>query len=126
MQLTGGRGVDRVIVAGGGNETFADAVKAIRPGGIIGNVNYLGEGESISIPRAEWGCGMGHKTLAGGLMPGGRLRMEKLAALMETGRLDTAPLITHVFHGFEKIEEALMLMKEKPADLIKPVVLIDN
>ena len=126
LQLTGGRGVDRVIVAGGGNETFAAAVKAIRPGGLIGNVNYLGEGESISIPRAEWVCGMGHKTLAGGLMPGGRLRMEKLAALMETGRLDTAPLITHVFHGFEKIEEALMLMKEKPADLIKPVVLIDN
>ena len=37
----------------------------------------------MRIPRSEWGCGMGHKTITGGLMPGGRLRMEKLAALDE-------------------------------------------
>ena len=30
------------------------------------------------------------------------------------------------FHGFDSIEEALMLMKDKPADLIKPVVLMDE
>ena len=67
---------------------------------------------------------MGHKTIAGGLMPGGRLRMEKLAALMQTGRLDTSRLITHRFNGFEHIEEALMLMRNKPRDLIKPVVVV--
>ena len=50
---------------------------------------------------------MGHKTIRGGLMPGGRLRMEKLAALMETGRLDTSRLLTHRFQGFEHMEEAL-------------------
>ena len=50
--------------------------------------------------------------------------MEKLASLMETGRLDTSKLITHKFQGFEHMEEALMLMKNKPRDLIKPVVLI--
>ena len=57
-------------------------------------------------------------------MPGGRLRMEKLAALMRNGRLDTSRLITHRFNGFEHIEEALMLMRDKPRDLIKPVVVI--
>lgn len=125
LQLTGRYGVDRVIIAGGDNDTFLDAVKVIKPGGTIGNVNYLGEKEIIPIPRLAWGCGMGHKTIAGGLMPGGRLRMEKLSALIESKRLDPGKLVTHVFHGFDKIEEALMLMKEKPADLIKPVVLID-
>ena len=55
---------------------------------------------------------------------GGRLRMEKLAALLSTGRLDTSRLLTHRFQGFDKIEEALMLMKDKPRDLIKPVVLV--
>lgn len=50
--------------------------------------------------------------------------MEKLASLIETGKLDTSKLITHTFHGFDKVEEALMLMKDKPKDLIKPVVLI--
>lgn len=29
-----------------------------------------------------------------------------------------------LFEGFDHMEEALMLMKEKPADLIKPLVVI--
>lgn len=124
MEKTHGKGVDRVIIAGGDNDTFAQAINILKPGGVIGNVNYLGEGDSIKIPRVEWGCGMGHKTVRGGLMPGGRLRMEKLVSLLETGRLDTSKLLTHKFNGFDKIEDALMLMKEKPKDLIKPVVII--
>ena len=67
---------------------------------------------------------MGHKAIAGGLMPGGRLRMEKLASLMEAGRLDTSIMLTHRFKGFDHLEEALMLMKDKPRDLIKPVVVM--
>ncbi len=123
-ELTHGAGVDRVVVAGGDNDTFIQAVEMLKPGGKIGNVNYLGEGDYIRIPRVEWGCGMGHKTVAGGLMPGGRLRMEKLVSLLETHRLDTGKLLTHKLHGFEKAEEALMLMKDKPRDLIKPVVIL--
>ena len=57
-------------------------------------------------------------------MPGGRLRMEKLASLMETGRLDPGKMLTHRFESFENMEKALMLMKDKPKDLIKPVVII--
>lgn len=124
MEKTHGLGVDKVVIAGGDNDTFIQAVQMVKPGGRIGNVNYLGSGDYIKIPRTEWGCGMGHKTIAGGLMPGGRLRMEKLASLMETGRLDTSKLLTHRFNGFEHLEEALMLMKDKPRDLIKPVVII--
>ncbi|XOQ48472.1 MAG: NADP-dependent isopropanol dehydrogenase [Eubacteriales bacterium] len=124
MEKTNGKGVDRVIIAGGNVDTFAQAVKMLKPGGKIGNVNYLGEGDYIKIPRVEWGCGMGHKAIAGGLMPGGRLRMEKLASLMVSGRLDTSKLVTHRFEGLDKVEEALMLMKDKPKDLIKPVVTI--
>lgn len=124
LALTDGKGVDRVVIAGGGVETFEPAVKALKPGGKIGNVNYLGAGEYISIPRVEWGVGMGHKQIIGGLMPGGRLRMEKLAKLVELGKLDVTHLITHRFNGMEKIEDALYLMKDKPKDLIKPVVVL--
>ena len=122
LRLTNGAGVDRVIVAGGDGSTFIPAVKMLKPGGIVGNVNYLGSGDYVTLPRAEWGCGMAHKTIAGGLMPGGRLRMEKLCSLITSKRLDPSLLLTHRFRGFEHIEEALMLMKDKPADLIKPVV----
>lgn len=125
LALTDGKGVDCVIVAGGNCATFVDAVKAVKPGGKIGNVNYLGDGEFIKLPRVEWGVGMGHKDIRGGLMPGGRLRMEKLASLVASGRLDVSPLATHVFHGWEHMEEAVLLMREKPHDLIKPIVVVE-
>ena len=51
--------------------------------------------------------------------------MEKLASLIETGRLDPSKLITHRFEGLENIEQALSLMKGKPNNLIKPVVTIN-
>ncbi len=124
LNKTNGKGVDRVIIAGGDVDTFAEAVKMLKPGGAIGNVNYLGEGDYIKIPRVDWGVGMGHKSINAGLTPGGRLKMEKMASLLQTKKLDVSKLITHRFEGFEHIEEALMLMKNKPADLIKPVVTI--
>ena len=117
---------DGFVIAGGGVETFAEAVKCLKPGGKIGNVNYLGSGDTIDIPRTEWGVGMGHKQINGGLMPGGRLRMEKLGALVSAGKLDVSPLSTHVFKGWDHLEEALFLMRDKPADLIKPVVVIEE
>ncbi|HEY9574425.1 MAG TPA: NAD(P)-dependent alcohol dehydrogenase [Lachnospiraceae bacterium] len=126
MALTDGKGVDKVIVAGGDVTTFDTAIKVLKPGGKIGNVNYLGSGDYINIPRAEWGVGMGHKQINGGLMPGGRLRMEKLGALVASGKLDLSPLSTHVFEGWDHVEEALFLMRDKPADLIKPVVKFED
>ena len=124
LKATNGKGVDKVVIAGGDVHTFAQAVKMMKPGGVIGNVNYLGEGEFIDIPRVEWGVGMGHKFIHGGLCPGGRVRMEKLSSLIKFGKVDPSLLITHKFDGLEHVEDALMLMKNKPADLIKPVVSI--
>lgn len=124
LNLTDGQGVDRVIIAGGNEDILGQAVKTIKPGGIVANINYFGSGEQLSVPRVEWGCGMAHKTIRGGLCPGGRLRMERLIDLVRYKRLDLSRLVTHVFNGFEYIEEALLLMKNKPKDLIKPVVLI--
>ena len=126
LKLTDGKGVDKAIVAGGEVDTFESVVKCLKPGGRIANVNYLGSGTYVNIPRVEWGVGMGHKTITGGLMPGGRLRLEKLSSLLLTGKLDVKPLITHRFEGFEHVEDALMLMKDKPRDLIKPVVVIEK
>ncbi len=114
--------VDKVIVAGGNNDTFDQAVRMVKAGGKIANVNYLGDGDYVRIPRVEWGCGMGHKQIVGGLMPGGRLRSEKLARLVLSARIHPEKLITHRFNGLENVEPALMLMKDKPADLIKPLV----
>lgn len=126
MKLTDGKGVDKVVIAGGTVDTFASAVRALKPGGRIGSVNYLGSGDYIKIPRVEWGVGMGHKNICGGLMPGGRLRMEKLGSLVTRGHLDVSLMATHVFEGWDELPKALEIMKEKPKDLIKPVVVLEK
>ena len=125
MRLNGGP-VDKIVIAGGDVDTFDQAIRMLKPGGKIGNVNYLGVGDFVKIPRVEWGAGMGHKHIVGGLMPGGRLRSEKLARLITAGRIHPEKMITHVFHGWEGVDKALMLMKDKPADLIKPLVIFDK
>ena len=63
---------------------------------------------------------MGHKQINGGLMPGGRLRMEKLAALMTNGRLDVKPLITHRF----KLEDVKAAMDVKRDPSQQPLKII--
>ncbi|AKA68229.1 NAD(P)-dependent alcohol dehydrogenase [Clostridium scatologenes] len=126
LDLTSGKGVDRVILAGGTTETLIQAVSVVKPGGVVSNVNYHGKGDFLPIPRVEWGCGMAHKKIVGGLCPGGRLRMEMLVDLVKYKRVDLSKLVTHVYKGLDKIEDALIQMKEKPRDLIKPVVIIDK
>lgn len=124
LDATRGHGVDHVIVAGGPSEVLEQAVRICKPGGVIGNVNYFGEGEFLRIPREAWGVGMGHKQINGGLTPGGRVRMERMAALVMNKRFDPGLLVTHTFQGFDHLEDGLALMHKKPADLIKPVVFV--
>lgn len=68
---------------------------------------------------------LSHKTIKGGLCPGGKKRMERLLSMVQNDRVDPSKLITHRFKGLESIEPAFHLMANKPKDLIKPIVLID-
>ncbi len=129
LELTDGKGVDSVIIAGGDPDILIDAVKIAKPGSVISNLNYFGSGlgaeDTLPISRVDWGFGMAYKTITGSLCPGGRVRMERLADLVTYGSLDPSLMATHVFNGFDKLEEALLLMKDKPRNLIKPVVLLE-
>jgi len=125
MKLTNGKGADAAIVAGGGAEALNNAIAVVKAGG--GNVAMLEvitETEILNIPNAYIGGFLSHKTIRGGLCPGGRKRIERLLAMIQTGRVDPSKMITHKFNGFESIEEAFYLMADKPRDLIKPIVLI--
>ncbi len=126
MAITGGKGVDASIVAGGDLETFYTAIEVAKfGGGQIAMLNVLTEIESINIPNAIIAGFLAHKTIKGGLCPGGRKRMERLLSVVEAGRVDPGKMITHKFHGLESMEEAFALMVNKPRDLIKPIVLFD-
>ena len=121
MDLTDGEGVDAAIEALGRSETFEQCVKVTKPGGTISNVGYHGEGEYVNIPREEWGVGMAEKTINTGLCPGGRLRLQRLLRLLETGRVDPTLMTSHEF-PFEETDEAFRLMETKEDDVIKPLI----
>lgn len=125
MDLTDGSGVEAAITAGGDVTTIGEAVQVLQPGGTLGNLNAMEHAESIPIPLGAWGAGLGNKTIKGDVCPGGRARMEQMAALVKYGRIDPSKLITHRFTNFADIEEALMLMYRKPKDLIKPAVILE-
>ncbi|MDR1927496.1 MAG: zinc-binding dehydrogenase [Oscillospiraceae bacterium] len=121
MALTGS-GADRVIVAGGNQNTLGQAVAMTRETGIIANVNFFDAQDVLSFPALHWGLGMANKTIRGGFCPGGARRIEKLLAMIANGRIDPTKIISHRFQGFAAIEEAFALMDQKTPDLIKPVV----
>jgi threonine dehydrogenase-like Zn-dependent dehydrogenase len=124
LDLTGGRGTDATIVAGGDLETFYAGIAMTKVGGNVANLNVFTEVDSFDIPVGAAAAFLGHKTIRGGLCPGGRRRMERLLAMVQAGRLDPSLLVTHRFEGLESIERAFLLMADKPRDLIKPVVLV--
>lgn len=125
LKMTDGVGADRVIIAGGDQNTFRQAVEMTKAGGIISNVAFFNFSETLSMPAAAWGLGLSTKDIRCGLCPGGALRLRKLMELIKYGRVDAAKLITHRFYGFDQIENAFYLMAEKAPDLIKPIVYID-
>lgn len=126
MERTDGLGVDSVIICGGGDEVFEQAVDMVRYGiGTVSNVNYFGGTGSLSFPKFSGGRGMAGKTIRTELAKGGRVRIERMMSMVKYGRVDPALLITHQLHGFEEIEKALYLMKEKPGDLVKAAVWMD-
>lgn len=124
MELTGGDGVDSAIEALGGQRTFEDCIKVTRPGGTISNIGYHGEGDTVDIPRAEWGVGMSDKTIRTALCPGGKERMKRLLRVIQVGRVDPTPMTTHTF-SFDEVDEAYRLMKSKEDGIIKPLIIFE-
>jgi len=122
IKLTGG--VDKCIIAGGNNDVINQAVSIIKPGGIVANMNYFDNIDPLPIYPPAWGFGMAHKTIKGGLCPGGRLRMERLIETVKYNNLKVSKLVTHTFNGIDSLEEAYNFMDSKNSELIKPIVIL--
>lgn len=119
--LTDGEGVDAAIEALGSNATFKQCIEVTKPGGVVSNVGYHGEGEFVDIPRDAWGVGMAEKDIVTSLCPGGRLRLRRLLRLLDEGKVDPTRMTTHRF-DFEDIDEAFQLMDTKEEGIIKPLI----
>ena len=69
------------------------------------------------------GRGMSGKTVYMELGKGGRVRMERLLSMVKHKRFTPEKLITHTFEGFENVEQALELMRDKGNTVIKTMIL---
>ncbi len=123
MKRTSRRGVDSVIICGGGDDTFRQAIDIVKYGvGVVSNVNYFGGTGDLPFPKFSGGRGMAGKTVRTALAKGGRSRIERMLKLIEFGRVDPGVLVTHELSGLDSIEQAFYMMRDKPEGLIKVMV----
>jgi threonine dehydrogenase-like Zn-dependent dehydrogenase len=122
---TDGKGVHKVVVAGGGTETFVQAIRMTRPNGVVSNVNFFDAADKIAFSVMDWGLGMSDRDIRGSFCPGGGKRIQRLINMIEFGRIDPLKIISHRFRGFDSLPEAFELMDKKSPDLIKPIVYLD-
>ena len=123
FKCTGGKGADRVLICGGGQEALMQASDmAVYGSGIIVNVAYFEGSGTIGLPIFSLGRGMSGKTFKFELSRGGRGWIEKmLETAKETGSIQ-GKLITDRMKGFDAIPEALELMRRRPAGTVKIMV----
>lgn len=89
--LTEGRGADAVIEAAGGKDTFQTAWKIARPNASVAVVALYEEAQVLPLHQM-YGKNLTFKT--GGV---DAVHCERLIRLIEAGKIDTTPLITHTF-----------------------------
>jgi alcohol dehydrogenase len=115
-RLTDGRGVDVAIEALGRQETFENALRAIRPGGTLSSLGvYSGK---LVAPYEAFYAGLGDQKIVTTLCPGGKERMRRLMSMVEHRRVDLRPLVTHKF-SLDDIEEALDLFSHQRDGVLK-------
>jgi len=118
-RITGGRGVDVAIEALGRQKTFEGALRVLRPGGTLSSLGvYSGD---LTIPLDAFSAGLGDHRIVTTLCPGGKERMRRLMEVIESGRVDTRPLVTHRF-DLDRIEEAYELFSHQRDGVLKVAI----
>lgn len=117
-RLTNG-GVDVAIEALGTQETFENCLRVVRPGGTVSSLGvYSGK---LTIPYDAFGAGIADVNIITTLCPGGKDRMQRLIAMVQSGRLELHPLITHRFR-LSQIQEAYSLFANRLDGVMKVAI----
>ena len=108
-------GADRVIEAAGGPDTFRLAWRCARPNAIVTVVALYDEAQTLPLPEM-YGKNLTFKT--GGV---DGCRCAETLALIEAGKIDTTPLITHTY-PLRDIAAAYQLFEARRDGVIKVAV----
>jgi 2-desacetyl-2-hydroxyethyl bacteriochlorophyllide A dehydrogenase len=117
-KLTGG-GADVAIEALGIQETFENCLRCLRPGGILSSLGvYSGK---LQVPYDAFAAGIGDYRIVTTLCPGGKERMRRLMSMVQSGRFDPTPLLTHQF-SLKNIVEAYDLFGSRRDGVLKVAI----
>ena len=105
-------GADRVLEVAGGKDTFELAWKCARPNAIVTVVAMYEEDQILPLPRM-YGKNLTFKT--GGV---DGCDCDETLKLIKEGKIDTTPLITHVF-ALKDIEKAYDIFEGRRENVIK-------
>lgn len=111
-------GADRVLEVAGGKDTFQLAWRTARPNAIVTVVALYNEAQTLPLPDM-YGKNLTFKT--GGV---DGCDCEEVLKLIEEGKIDTTPLITHHF-PLSRIAEAYSLFENKEDGVIKVAIYND-
>ena len=119
MKLTGGRGVDASIEALGLQSTFEQGLRVLKPGGTLSSLGVYSE--DLTIPLSAFAAGLGDHKINTALCPGGKERMRRLMSIINSGRINLDPLVTHQYK-LENIVEAYDLFANQRDGVLKIAV----
>jgi alcohol dehydrogenase len=118
-RLTNGIGADVAIEALGTQQTFESALRTLRPGGTLSSLGvYSGK---LELPYSAFAAGLGDHRIVTTLCPGGKQRMGRLIAMVQAGRFDPTPLLTHRFR-LSQISEAYRLFGNRLDGVLKVAI----
>ena len=119
LDLTHGRGVDVAIEALGQQETLESCLRVVRPGGVVSSLGvYSGK---LTLPLDAFAAGLGDHKIVTSLCPGGKERMRRLLGVVDSGRVDLRPLVTHRY-SLDQIEEAYQLFGNQRDGVLKVAI----
>ena len=93
--------------------------RSLRPGGTLSSLGvYSGK---LEIPYDAFAAGIGDHRIVTTLCPGGKERMRRLMAVIERGRVDLTPLLTHRI-SLDRIVDAYRLFGERRDGVLKVAI----
>jgi len=117
-RLTGG-GADVTIEALGTQQTFENALRCLRPGGTLSSLGvYSGK---LQVPYEAFAAGIGDYRIVTTLCPGGKERMRRLMSIVQSGRFDPTPLVTHSF-SLDDIAEGYRVFGQRLGGVMKVAI----
>ncbi len=117
-RLTDG-GADVAIEALGTQLTFENCLRSLRPGGTLSSLGvYSGK---LQMPYDAFAAGLGDHRIVTTLCPGGKERMRRLMSMVQSGRFDPLPLLTHTF-ALTDINEAYRVFSNRLDGVLKVAI----